>query len=370
MTENAPLWRAFRDNGSATLASLESTGVSKARTGVEVAIRAMQWGRTCGVEGRRVARLVVAAGVGVMSMPLLAGTASADDFSNTNPIVIPGPPPPAGCPNFPPPNNSCPSTTATPYPSPIAVAGLTGTITEVHVTLKGLTHEGPADLDVMLEAPDGKTMMLMSDVCAADTNENPITSAIDLTFADSATAPIPADTACAAGGFKPFDDEDDPEFPFTGPDSFPAPAPAPATAVTLSTLNGSVPNGTWNLWVVDDTPGTVGANSGQFAGGWTLSIATPNTAALTPPPGTPTTPTGSTTPTTAAPTATTAPARTAGGTRSQGSAPRATGTPLPDTGSSTQSLVTVAVLLMAGGWVLVRLARPRTAPQWPRTARR
>lgn len=338
-----------------------------------MAVRTMRRSPTTAIRARRALRLLVAAAVTAMSFPLLAGTASAADFTNATPIVIPGPPPPAGCPTFPGPNNSCPATTATPYPSPITVAGLTGLITEVHVTLRGLTHVSPADLDVMVQAPDGKTVMLMSDACGADTDENPITAAIDLTLADAATGTLPADTACAAGSFKPVDDDNDPEFQFTGPDTFPAPAPTPATAVTLATFNGIDPNGAWNLWVVDDTPGDTGVNAGQFACGWALSVATPTTGALASPPAGPTPCTNAvltrtSTTTTAAPAAARAATQSPAPASRANSASRAAGTPLAETGSNSWSLLTVAGLLMVGGWVLVRLARPK--PTWPRSSRR
>lgn len=218
---------------------------------------------------------------------LLPGVASAQTYSNPTPIVIPGPPPPAGCPTDPPPNNSCPSTPAAPYPSPIRVEGLTGGFFAYHikVILRGLTHNSPADLDVMLQLPEGEyRTMLMSDVCAADTAQNPITQPIDLTFElSTTTAPfIPADTPCTTGTYRPFDDEDDPEFPYTGPDNFPSPAPPPPPPPCTSvdppcppvppSPSPSRADGTWNLWVVDDTPGTQGVNSGQFAGGWSLEF--------------------------------------------------------------------------------------------------
>jgi len=231
---------------------------------------------------------LVAATLALLSLPLLAGPSLADDFSNPTPIVVPlpeNPPPPNQCPP------TCPSTPANPYPSNITVSGLTGVITDVNVTLKNLSYtvDGPPDLDIMVVSPDNKTVMLMSDDCGDNTNANPIpeSSPITLAFDDQAAAPIPADTACSSGSFRPLDDDNDGEFGPPGAkvaDAFPAPAPAPPdTTLPLSTFNGIVPNGTWSLYVVDDVPGNADptGKAGQIAGGWSLSITTPTTTTTT-----------------------------------------------------------------------------------------
>src|SRR6185369_13315613 len=55
---------------------------------------------------------------------------------------------------------------------------------------------------------------------------------------------------------------------------FAAPAPAGSFSNPLSILNGSNPNGTWALYVLDDSPG----DQGSISGGWTLSLTTTNLA--------------------------------------------------------------------------------------------
>jgi T5SS/PEP-CTERM-associated repeat protein len=52
---------------------------------------------------------------------------------------------------------------ASPYPSVLAVTGLGGTITNLTVTLSGLSHTFPDDLDILLVGPGGQKVMLMSD---------------------------------------------------------------------------------------------------------------------------------------------------------------------------------------------------------------
>ena len=51
-------------------------------------------------------------------------------------------------------------------------------------------------------------------------------------------------------------------------DSFPAPAPPPSSEPTLATFNGTDPDGTWSLYVLDDAA----PDSGSIAGGWCLTL--------------------------------------------------------------------------------------------------
>jgi len=55
------------------------------------------------------------------------------------------------------------SSRTTPYPSTISVSGLTGVVGKVTVSLNGLSHSFPDDLDIMLISPTGQKIMLMSD---------------------------------------------------------------------------------------------------------------------------------------------------------------------------------------------------------------
>src|SRR4051794_9926710 len=55
-------------------------------------------------------------------------------------------------------------TTASPYPSTIAVSGVVGAITRVTVKITGYSHAYPDDVAVLLVAPSGKKIKLMSDV--------------------------------------------------------------------------------------------------------------------------------------------------------------------------------------------------------------
>ncbi|HAZ43403.1 MAG TPA: hypothetical protein DCZ55_02685, partial [Cyanobacteria bacterium UBA11371] len=144
-----------------------------------------------------------------------------------------------------------------PYPAPITVSGVTGNITNLTVTLNNVSHTFPDDIDILLVGPGGQNVLLMSDAGGnADLNN------VTLTFDDSAAAFLPNSSQITAGTYKPTDFE-------TG-DTFNAPAPAGPYGTALSAFNGSDPNGTWNLYVVDD----FGGDSGSIAGGWSLNLTT------------------------------------------------------------------------------------------------
>ena len=53
---------------------------------------------------------------------------------------------------------------ATPYPSTCIISGLAGTITDVNMTLTGLSHTCPDDIDLLLASPTPSTnAIVMSD---------------------------------------------------------------------------------------------------------------------------------------------------------------------------------------------------------------
>jgi subtilisin-like proprotein convertase family protein len=146
---------------------------------------------------------------------------------------------------------------ASPYPSNIVVSGATGTVSKVTATLTNFNHTFPDDVDVLLVGPAGQTVILMSDVGSS-------TDAVNLTITldDAAASALPDSTALTSGTFRPTN--------IGATDPFPAPAPAAPFGSTLSVFNGTNPNGTWSLFVVDD----LGGDTGNFAGGWSLSITT------------------------------------------------------------------------------------------------
>ena len=191
-----------------------------------------------------------------------AAQASAVVFSNPAAIAVPA---------------SGDKGPATPYPSQIVVAGLGSSITDVNVKFSGLGHTAPTDVDALLVGPLGQTVLLMSDAPQGSACADDVLGA-DLTFDDAAAGPIPNATL-ASGTYKPTDyDSILVGSPCTlGGEVFPAPAPSepPSYGTTLSVFNGTNPNGTWSLYVVDDDINDVGS----IAGGWSLDIAAPPTCA-------------------------------------------------------------------------------------------
>ncbi len=181
--------------------------------------------------------------LGTVTNVLTLGDASAGVASSTNAAAI----------AIPASGNNGP---AGPYPASITVAGLSGAITKVTVTLHQLSHTRPDDLDILLVGPTGQSVLLMSDAGGSPDAVN-----LTLTFDDDAPAAPPDSGGLAAGTFRPVN--------YGSPDSFLAPAPAGPYGATLATFVGTDPNGAWSLYVLDDAS----PSAGSLAGGWSLTIA-------------------------------------------------------------------------------------------------
>jgi subtilisin-like proprotein convertase family protein len=181
-----------------------------------------------------------ATNLGTVNSTFVLGT--NNNFANVNAITIPS----LGA--------------ATPYASKITVAGQPTNPSKVTVTLRGVKHTYPDDIDVVLVGPGGQKILLMSDVGGGAG----ITSAT-LTFDDAAASKLPDASLITSGTFKPSD------FSGSTSDTFASPAPAGPYATTLAAFNGVNPNGDWSLYVVDDEAG----DSGAITGGWGLSFTYP-----------------------------------------------------------------------------------------------
>ncbi len=165
-------------------------------------------------------------------------------FSNAATITIP----------------SVPSGNASPYPSPISVSGMPMSITSVSVTLNSFSHSFPEDVDVCLVGPQGQNVMLMSDV------SNTGVTNVTLNISDSASNAFTNGSLVSNStlSFRPTNLP-----PTTSPpDDFPAPGPGVGPYGTaLSLFNGTNPNGTWSLFVVDSF-----APDGGSILGWSITI--------------------------------------------------------------------------------------------------
>ena len=141
------------------------------------------------------------------------------------------------------------------YPSSIVVADLPTAMTTVRVRLNGLSHTWPDDLDVLLVGPQGEHALLLSDAGGAADAVN-----VTLIFEASASAPVPDGGPIVSGAYLPS--------AYVDGDAFDAPAPAGPYTADLSVFDGTDPNGTWLLFVMDDLGGDVG----EIAGGWSLTF--------------------------------------------------------------------------------------------------
>ncbi|HEX6708738.1 MAG TPA: proprotein convertase P-domain-containing protein [Rubrobacter sp.] len=200
--------------------------------------------------------LLVGAAVAVLIITISGGTAMAAgkfktvtrNFSNLHLVTI---------------NDSTePPTESSPYPSTIKVRGLDrGHIKDVNLRLFGYSHDYPDDVDVLLVSPGGKKAKVMSDV-GGGFSANGVNVLLD----DSSVNPLPDEGALFSGTYFPTNYVN-----FTGGtdslDPFPSPAPAPGSSPFLSNFDGTNPNGTWKLFVVDDDQSSSGS-----LGGWSLTI--------------------------------------------------------------------------------------------------
>jgi subtilisin-like proprotein convertase family protein len=188
-------------------------------------------------------RPLIPTSVVIAGLSLLALPARAQTFSNPDPITINQ----AGV--------------ATPYPSTIAVAGVAELVGQLTVTITGLSHTFPNDVDVMLAGPEGQSIVLMSDVGGNFDLED-----VTLVFDDAAAESLSAGQI-TSGTYLPTNAD-------SITDAFPAPAPIVPSDTSLAGFAGTDPNGVWSLFVLDDGVG----ESGSIAGGWSITVPEPASA--------------------------------------------------------------------------------------------
>lgn len=170
---------------------------------------------------------------------------STKTFSGGSSVTIPGVAP-----------GSSPSGAGAPYPSTIAVAGLPANAIVKSVTIKGVRHSFPADIDMLLQSPTGTNVVLMSDVGAGADATGQIYTFDDAGGAMSTTALNPT------GTYHPTNSG--------GTDTYPAPIGSITQASPALSLFTGDPNGTWNLYIADGGAGDVGMISG-----WEITFIIP-----------------------------------------------------------------------------------------------
>lgn len=141
---------------------------------------------------------------------------------------------------------------ASQYPYVIPVSGQTGQIEDTYVYLRNISHTRPDDLDILLVAPGGQKVLLVSDACGHFPTANTRTWRIndaDPAFFDNGNCNL-GGAGGAGNNFRPTDYEPG--------DVLPAPAPAGPYATSLSVLNGTNPNGNWSVYISDDFTGHSG----------------------------------------------------------------------------------------------------------------
>jgi subtilisin-like proprotein convertase family protein len=148
---------------------------------------------------------------------------------------------------------------ATPYPSTINVSGMSGTITNLSLTLSKINHSWIRDVSMLLVSPTGQGMVVFTRISSG------FVTNVTATLTDQTTFHLPDSFELWSERFWPTTN--------SVPNSlFPAPAPlGPYGPVTFSnSFNGLPANGTWSLYVYDNGA----TDHGSIAGGWSLMIAT------------------------------------------------------------------------------------------------
>lgn len=150
---------------------------------------------------------------------------------------------------------------ASPYPVTRTVSAPPDRIiSDLNVSIDGIWHQRPDDLDLLLVGPQGQKVILMSDACG------PLgVSAYGWVWDDEAAAPMPEGNGadvCGTRSHRPAN--------YGTGDVWPTPAPAGPYSTSLSAFDGTDPNGEWRLFVNDDAAN----NTGFFTNRFQLDIAT------------------------------------------------------------------------------------------------
>ncbi|MCB1491059.1 MAG: proprotein convertase P-domain-containing protein, partial [Rhodobiaceae bacterium] len=150
----------------------------------------------------------------------------------------------------------------------LPIYGTSGTITNLSISLLGLTHTFPDDLDILLVAPNGKRNILFM----SDAGGDPNIGSVDLTFSDAFSSALPNESQIVSGNYRPTDFE-----PVeTDADFLTATGGINSGSATTfaAAFNSFAANGDWRLYVRDDVQSDVGSLAS-----WGLTISTSSSQA-------------------------------------------------------------------------------------------
>jgi subtilisin-like proprotein convertase family protein len=149
---------------------------------------------------------------------------------------------------------------ATPFPANIEVTGGPTQIALITVSINGLTHTFPADLDLMLVAPNGDNLVFMSDAGGSFDVNN-----VTFSISDLGAGLIPNTQIIGGSTYQPtnYGTGD----VFAGYPGTPVDAATAGTGTFSSQFGGDDANGTWSLYLVDDAGADIGT-----ASGWSITF--------------------------------------------------------------------------------------------------
>jgi subtilisin-like proprotein convertase family protein len=183
---------------------------------------------------------------GVLSVLMVVSTASVAFAQTTKSVFVNNTP------------NTIPTTGhAAIYPSSLNVTGVAGVIYHVSVTI-GFGGPQQPDLDILLQAPNGHAVMLMSDAGSLGGRQS-------IGFDDCAPLSSKPGGVPLLIRYRPTN------FPGGDSDVMDTPAPPAPYGNILAEFNGITPNGTWQLYVMDDNAAT---QNGGTIESWRLTFFT------------------------------------------------------------------------------------------------
>jgi hypothetical protein len=165
-----------------------------------------------------------------------------------------------------------------PYGTAVQVSSAIQSIAGIRLTLFGVTHSNPDDLDILLVGPLGQKFVFMADV-----GGNTLLNNNTITLEDIASVQLPDNSgisdgqnyrpaACAASGTAVDFDVPAPAGPYNQ-------AGCASTGSTFSSVfGGQNPNGQWKLFVRDDAGDAFAPTGPGSIAGWGLQLIAPTAA--------------------------------------------------------------------------------------------